>query len=356
MQVIDGAACLDEELIAAFVVGSLSASERAQVEEHLADCDACLSVVSAAAYGCVADPLTPLSPGDERPGSRWTRPPAWLDMQSQPSAARALAELHHELLDGALPGRFRLLELLGRGQLGTVWRAHDGVRGQAVALKVLPGVSGRERVRLKTEFRALASLSHPHLVTFHELVMSEQASFISMELVRGVDFLTFHRCGCDAAGRIDQRRLRQTARQLARALEHLHRAGQLHRDVKPANVRVAQQDRVVLLDLGLVWPSASSAAARGAEVAGRFRYTAPEQREGRALTPAADWYAFGLTLHHAITGGLPAGDRRSPARDALGEHVPPELRALISSLLAASPEARPNASEILRCLGADEPV
>ena len=329
MQVLDDAPCLEEELIAAFVVGSLNASERVRVEEHLAECDACLSVVSAAAYGCVAAPTT-------------------RDTESRPSRDPALAELHHELLDGALPGRFRLLELLGRGGKGTVWRAHDGVRGHAVALKVLHGVTGRERVRLKAEFRALASLSHPHLVPFHDLVINEQASFISMDLVRGVDFLTFHRCRCDAAGEVDHVRLRETARQLALALEHLHRAGQLHRDVKPSNVLVTEQDRVVLLDLALVWPRASLAPARGVEVAGTPRYMAPEQRQGRALTPAADWYAFGLTLHHAIAGTLPA---REPGPDALGAHVPGELRTLISRLLAPAPEARPSAKEILQCLG-----
>jgi len=126
MQVMDGAACLDEELIAAFVVGSLSASERVQVEEHLAECDACLSVVSAAAYGCVGAP-------------------AMRDLESRPSRDRALLELHHELLDGALPGRFRLLDLLGRGGTGTVWRAYDGMLRRTVALEVLPGAFGRER-------------------------------------------------------------------------------------------------------------------------------------------------------------------------------------------------------------------
>jgi hypothetical protein len=350
MPVMDGVPCLDEELIAAFVVGSLNASQRVRVEEHLAECDACLSVVSAAAYGCVGGTTTLVASGDEWPESGWA-PVARLEAESHASRDRALAEFHHELLDGALPGRFRLLNLLGRGSVGTVWRAYDGVRGHTVALKVLHGVAGRERARLKAEFRALASLSHPHLVTLHELVINEQASFISMELVRGLDLLTFHRSRCDAAGHVDVVRLGETAGQLALALEHLHRAGQLHRDVKPSSVLVTEQGRVVLLDLGPVWPLADPERARAVAPAGARGYVAPEQQQGRALTPAADWYAFGRTLQHTITADLPASEPCS-----IEERVPAALRELISRLLEPSPEARPGADEILRCLGVAQPA
>jgi hypothetical protein len=248
--------------------------------------------------------------------------------------------------------------------MGTVYRAYDAALGHTVALKLLHGFTGGDRLRLKTEFRALSTISHPNLVNLYELVIDEQASCISMELVQGLDFVKHHRCRREEAphAEVSYAQLRATGLQLASALDCLHAAGKLHRDVKPSNVLVTAAGRVVLLDFGLVWPLHPSAAeSPDARIAGTPTHMAPEQLAGGPLTAAADWYALGVTLYQAITGKIP----RLPQPDAFqrpsvvtslraqGFGVPEDLDSLLLRLLDGTPEARPGSTEILRCLGGD---
>ncbi|HLV66578.1 MAG TPA: protein kinase, partial [Polyangiaceae bacterium] len=135
-----------------------------------------------------------------------------------------------------MPSRFRLLEHLGSGGMGSVYRAFDRDLKHEVALKTMHGMSPEDRLRLKREFRALAHIVHPNLVNLYELVADERWCFFTMELVSGVDFVEYTR-GVEAA-RTDPetfvRRLRDAGTQLASALQALHLGGKLHRDVKPS--------------------------------------------------------------------------------------------------------------------------
>lgn len=283
---------------------------------------------------------------------------------------------------------------LGSGGMGVVYEALDRDRGGSVALKVLRRVDPPALYRFKREFRALAGVSHPNLVTLYELVQHRRDWFVTMELVEGSDFAAHvrgddgHRvvpsgCGADSAtvpleilraGRgvrpaqqpravLDAAqlgRLRQALPQLVRGVDALHRAGHLHRDIKPSNVRVDPAGRVVLLDFGIVCER--GAPDVGGEILGTPGYMSPEQAAGAPLGAASDWYAVGVLLFELLVGGLPFSGDAGAVLEAKRQHeapalagapdVPPDLAALVDRLLAREPAARPDGAEILARLGA----
>lgn len=262
--------------------------------------------------------------------------------------------------------RFQLQSRLGRGGMGEVYRARDLELGYDVALKLLHSVSVDDRLRLKSEFRALADVVHPNLVDLHELFVDERHAFFTMELVVGTDFITYV---TEGEGRVKspaaRGRLEDSARQLALALHALHASGKLHRDVKPQNVMVTHAGRVVLLDFGL---SAAFGGpeqhADGAVLAGTIYYMAPEQAWGAALSPATDWYAYGATLYEAIAGHVPIEGNpaevlrkkrgyRPPSLLEQGFEISAELDLLLQELLDANPQRRPSAERILQALGGE---
>jgi len=207
-----------------------------------------------------------------------------------------------------LPSRFQLIQELGSGGMGAVYRAYDRSAGHEVALKVLHGFTVEDRLRLKSEFRALSDIVHPNLVVLHDLVIDEESCFFTMELIRGRDLAKtvqpLYRSGADpiSAGT----RLRDIARQLALALDALHQDGKLHRDIKPSNVLVTEAGRVVLLDFGLTSAVPRSTDAASERLGGTLPYMAPEQLWGSPASTASDWYSFGMALHEAVTGDLPS--------------------------------------------------
>src|SRR5689334_10178224 len=160
-------------------------------------------------------------------------------------------------------GRFEVRGTLGAGGAGVVYRAFDRQLQREVALKHLRQASGRDLYRFKREFRALADIVHPNLVTLHELHASEGDWYFTMELVEGVSFIDWVRPSRTMSGPTRTRadivaspvhevRLRGALVQLVDALIALHKAGKLHRDLKPSNVLVTQVGRLALLDFGLV--------------------------------------------------------------------------------------------------------
>jgi hypothetical protein len=270
--------------------------------------------------------------------------------------------------------------LLGQGAMGAVYLVRDRETGDQLALKKLFRMDGKSVLRLKREFRSLADLSHPNLVKLYELGRADDAWFLTMEYVAGEDLHAY--LGIDAersaVSRIDDAISALASRrvwldetvvpafhQLASGVRALHRAGLLHRDLKPNNVLVANQ-RVVVLDFGLVREldtHAPSLTEDGA-IAGTPAYMAPEQALGKPLAEASDWYAFGAMLYEVLTGELPIGGavyeliRNKLERDplppeALNPDVPAQLSALCMALLARDPAARPSGAEVVSRL---EPV
>jgi serine/threonine protein kinase len=319
--------------------------------------------------------------------------------------------------------RFEIVRRLGEGGMGVVYEALDRERGARVALKKLRNFSAEALVRFKNEFRALQDLHHPNLVHLGELISEGDDWLFTMELVEGCDFLEYVRRGAredspstaspttklaaidvpaSAAGSdatvsgpvhrapsfapdeptgFDEQRLRDSLRQVAEGLHALHEAGLVHRDVKPSNIRVTPEGRVIVLDFGLVAesgrarPSATIRLDKGdreaqgdewadLEITGTPAYMAPEQVTDESLEPSTDWYAVGVLLYEALTGSVPF---RGPAlyvlqrklnADAvparrMAPGVPPDLDDLCTALLRRDPRARPTGDDVLRRLSAD---
>jgi serine/threonine protein kinase/tetratricopeptide (TPR) repeat protein len=287
--------------------------------------------------------------------------------------------------------RFELRGELGRGGMGVVHEAFDRERGELVALKALAGTTAESSYRLKQEFRALAEVSHPNLVTLHELFSLKDICFFTMELVRGLPF-TDYVWGCapthDRAGgrsrhdndsgrdvtlassrghRLNLARLRNSLVQLTQGLLALHGANKVHRDIKPSNVLVTASGRVVLLDFGLASDlfSGPGRPLSSERFAGTPVYMSPEQLEGNSPTPYSDWYSMGVMLYHALTGLIPhdapdsgwvgllenrrAGQLTPPHETV--PSIPEDISLLCMELLRVSPLQRPDGSDILERLG-----
>lgn len=346
--------------------------------------------------------------------------------------------------------RFAVVRRVGAGGMGVVYEALDRERDARVALKTLRRLDATALYRFKQEFHSLAELVHPNLVPLYEFISDGSRWFFTMELVDGVDFLSYVRpptphpmsrtagagkrraetterladprptesaagrpaegeglpgetvdqtavastapdptvyqpakapeagatVTCDhrpappdvppadegqnrePAGSLDFGRLREAFRQLAEGVRALHVAGKLHCDLKPGNVLVRTDGRVVLLDFGLV-AEPGSAPVDG-HVAGTVAYMAPEQAAARPLTPASDWYAVGVMLFRALTGRLPITgtpfqvlrDKQRvdpPAPADLVRGVPADLRELRRRAFTAM-------RELLARLGARRPL
>ncbi len=280
--------------------------------------------------------------------------------------------------------------------MGVVYRAFDAELGCEIALKMSQRPDPTDLYRLKREFRSRAGISHPNLMQLHDLVVEGNACFFTMELVDAEDFLTWVRGDTfDSTGDLipvpptitvvpgdsqaveavepgvlarpvlppeAQERLRDGLRQLLPALAALHRAGFVHRDVKPGNVLVSQDlGRVVLADFGLATPMPEFPGDDSFEgfPVGSVPYMAPEQATGQSPSPAADLYAVGVMIYEALAGRAPfrgpalrvlhhkATRDPTPLGAVIDDGLPADLEALAMDLLARNPAERPSVEEAL---------
>jgi tetratricopeptide (TPR) repeat protein len=244
--------------------------------------------------------------------------------------------------------RFELLQELGSGAFGTVYRVWDHEHHAVVALKLLHSRKADVLFRFKREFRALVDIRHSNLVRLYELFSEDGKWFFTMELIEGVPFLDYVRPqgGC----RLD--RLRSAFRQLTQAVDTLHRARRLHRDLKPANALVDGSGRLVVLDFGLVRELDVAGPDLNQTFAGTPGYMAPELFLRIPASEASDWYAAGVMLFQALTGRFPGEDRAQsdgPEADprVVQTDAPPDLSDLCRRLLSLNPGERPSAPAIL---------
>lgn len=257
-------------------------------------------------------------------------------------------------------GEYRLLRELGRGGMGCVYEAVHLQHQHHVALKMLPSVDGPSLHRFKQEFRLAAELNHPNLIGLHTLQADGGQWFLTMDLVEGTDFQSSVRPN----NQLDLDCLRPGFAQLASAVQALHSQGIVHRDIKPGNVMVSSEGRVLLLDFGLAI-DVNPTAEGEIEIGGTPAYMAPEQVDADSTTAASDWYAVGVMLYQALTGELPftgsvpqiLAAKQSETPPAIQADVPAELAELSLQLLAGNPVQRPSESAILEVLSSgDHPV
>lgn len=235
-----------------------------------------------------------------------------------------------------IAGRYRLLDLVGRGGMGRVWRARDEMLHREVAVKeVVPPtwLADRERdeVRSRTlrEARAAARLNHPAVVRLYDVVAVEGSPWIVMEYVPSRTLQDV----VDAEGPLEPSRAARIGLAVLDALQAAHAAGVLHRDIKPQNVLVAHDGRVMLTDFGLAtFDGGDGTMTRPGMVLGSPQYVAPERAAEGASTVAADLWSLGATLHAAVEGQSPYA--RSTAM------------ATLSALAAGPPDPAPHAGAL----------
>ncbi|MET9834627.1 serine/threonine-protein kinase [Streptomyces sp. NPDC006385] len=260
-------------------------------------------------------------------------------------------------------GRYLLVERVGSGGMGTVWRAEDKRLGRQVAVKKLripPHLQDDEvqtlYERTRREARSAARITHPNVIVVHDVVDDEGLPCIVMEYIPSATLSdVLKRRGAlppDEAARI--------GRAMAAALRAAHDAGVLHRDVKPANVLLGGDGRIVLTDFGIAMESGTSSLTKPGELIGSIGYLAPERLRGARPEPhpASDLWALGATLYQAVEGRDPF--RRDTAIEtayaiATDSYEPPrnagELAPVIEGLLVKDPEQRMDVHEVERRLG-----
>ncbi|HEX7078066.1 MAG TPA: protein kinase [Candidatus Eisenbacteria bacterium] len=210
---------------------------------------------------------------------------------------------------GRTISRYRVVERIGGGGMGEVYRAHDQRLDRDVALKVLrvPRGTAEDRERIRQEALTLSQLNHPGISTVFDLESSDGVDFLVMELVEGetLDAIL-------ARGPLPEPRIRALGRQIAEALAGAHDRGIIHRDLKPANVMVGPHDRVKLLDFGLALLTRGAMPSRDTTddlardaIVGTIAYMSPEQLLGRALDARTDLYSLGVVLYEMAAGRRP---------------------------------------------------
>jgi serine/threonine-protein kinase len=277
-----------------------------------------------------------------------------------------------DLVGVVLDGRYRVIEPIGHGAMGIVYRGERVKLGRAVAIKVLHDelpheLAGRKRFEL--EARAMAQLEHPHCVAVLDVGLHEGRPYVVMDFASGTDLRKL----LGDTGRLEPERAVGLVRQVLSGLAHAHELGIVHRDIKPANLMVGHKtgigDQLKILDFGLARsldPDAKKMT--GGIVLGTPSYMAPEQIRGAVIDARTDLYAVGVLLFELLTGRKPFESAADDPVEVVGKHLhtpPPRLvdivpevkwgalEEVVARALAKTPEARyPNAAELSGALEA----
>lgn len=255
---------------------------------------------------------------------------------------------------GVLGERYELTEKVGSGSVGEVWRGTDRVLGRMVAVKVLRHEFAKDPTvlaRFAAEAQIMARLSHPGIADVYDYGQhSDGRPYLVMTFVEGTSLRRL------LAGNrpLPPERVMALVAQAASALRAAHRAGVIHRDVKPVNLLVREDGTVMLTDFGIARAAGNDLTGAGL-VVGTAAYIAPEQAAGRDLTPAVDIYSLGVTAYECLIGRPPfTGDNPmdvarkhiTNAPPALPSSLPRPVRELVNAMLAKDPVRRPTAAAV----------
>jgi serine/threonine protein kinase len=260
---------------------------------------------------------------------------------------------------GTILSGYRIDGVLGEGGMGTVYEATQLSLNRVVALKLLDAKLGDDpgfRARFEREGHVQAALDHAHIVSVYEAGRSEQGLFLAMRLIRGPTLKDLIRDGS-----LDPRRSVRLLAQVAQALDEAHRAGLIHRDIKPQNILIGTGDHAYLADFGLIKAPDEARLTGTGQFVGTIDYVAPEQIQGEPATPASDIYALAGVLYECLTGEVPYPKPTEAAvvhahvmqpPPTLSEHrpdLPPALDGVIAQGMAKDPWSRPSlAAELIQ--------
>jgi len=274
--------------------------------------------------------------------------------------------MYLDLMIGQIVSHYRILERLGKGGMGVVYKAEDTTLGRTVAIKFLPEAIADDATALERfhrEARAASALNHPNIVTVHEIGEEATGSFLVMEWIQGETLRSRLKRSMDLAVVVD------IGLQVARALKTAHHAGIIHRDIKPENIMVRSDGYIKLVDFGLarvgITPDGETVSVgitKEGTWMGTIDYFSPEQARAESLEWGTDIFSFGIVLYEAATGVHPfaAGSPFSVANGILSqEPIPPArinpglpatFERLLLSMLQKDARLRPTAAEVEQVL------
>jgi serine/threonine protein kinase len=359
--------CPSRETLLRYLQGNFDSSQIDSLEEHVEQCPNCEETVAELedTNDTLMRHLPLAATGDVEADAD---APEWIERLKAGPPTKAVDPSDERMVGGqgeSVANRwadgltsYELLEILGKGGMGVVYRGRHRQLGRPVAVKVVRPklVSAAEaHRRFDREIRILGGLNHPGIVMATDAGRVGSAAYLVMELIDGVDLARLVR----SAGPLNVGEACEVARQIAVALSAAHVAGAVHRDVKPSNVMIDKTGRVKLLDFGLaclIELSSDHGETSLGRLIGTLDYMAPEQAEGIQVQSSADLYGLGATLFYLLAGRPPhASDRNytllrqlkalsceDPPRLAdLRLDVPEELSNLVATLLARNPADRP---------------
>lgn len=362
--------CPSQELLIEYYMGMADEFISGNVDTHISACEPCnqrLAQLESTHGNLLRETL-------QAPNFQDSADPPLAEAQQAIEAAWQAAQ-HHARETSASPehpvtvGQYRILERIGRGGMGSVYRAEHTPLKKVVALKLIPIQWSHPQTlqRFEREIQAAGQLQHPGIVTATDAGTQSGMQYLAMEFVDGLDLGKLMR-GISPIPTTDACEI---ARQLALALHHAHQLGMVHRDIKPSNVMLDRAGRVKLLDFGLVhfhrWDGPVGELTTVGQFLGTLDYMAPEQAERSETVDArSDLYSLGATLFKLLSGQTPLAmtPHQSPIEKLkrLSQHqpiqlqtlrpdLPRELCELVNRLLATQPDARfPSALHVAEAL------
>ncbi|OBK70931.1 serine/threonine-protein kinase [Mycobacterium sp. 1274761.0] len=259
-------------------------------------------------------------------------------------------------MEGTPFGRYRLIELLGQGGMGEVWKAHDTAIDRVVALKMLLPHYAKDpdfERRFRREARAAARLDDPHVVPIYDVGEIDDRLYVTMRLINGRDLQSMIH-----TGPLEPQRAVAIIDQIASALHNAHRVGLVHRDVKPSNILVDGNDYAYLIDFGIARAATDTRLTSASSAIGTWAYMAPERFNSGDVHPSSDIYALACVLYQCLTGQQPFPGSTleqvavghmvtPPPRPSERAPIPPAMDRVIATGLAKQPADRyPTAVEM----------
>jgi len=209
-----------------------------------------------------------------------------------------------DMVGRMIAGRYEIVEKIGSGGMGVVWKAKDKILDRHVALKILRPEMSEDQAfvqRFRQEAKAAASLSHSNIVNIYDVGQDRGLHYIVMELVEGQTL----RDKLNEAGRLSVDEAVNIAIQICLGLAHAHACGIIHRDIKPQNILITNTGQVKVADFGIARALGSASNTGKSIVVGSASYLSPEQVTNQAVTAASDLYSLGVVLYEMVTGELP---------------------------------------------------